>query len=172
MDDDSGQLDRTRAALRYLYGAASACLRGDGPAMRLLAEQAVAEVPLGDLLDAGALSVAEQLRDVAATRRMRPVALLRVLAQAHRELAGTPDLVALVLAGAAAYLDGNHGLWDVEELCQLAACPTASLEATVTVLGAALTWRARDLEVAPSRLVENVCLGLAARDVGLLRPSR
>lgn len=156
--------DLERAALRCLYGAVSAQVRDDADGQQLLVEQGVRIVGFALMLEAGALSVAEQLRDVAEIRRMPGIGLLRVLIDAHTELTGWPDMTTLMLRGAHAYLSGSASLWTADDLCAFATSPTDALDAAVSTLTSALQWRARDHGVAVADLLSHVCLGLAARD--------
>lgn len=163
--DDDPRTART--ALRYLYAAAAASLRDDRDAVDLLTGQALDDAGLGALLDAGTLSIAEQLREVAELRQMPAASLLNVLVSAHLEMVGATDATALVLDGAGAYLRGEDALYPAEALCELAVCPRATVCAVTTTLAAALTWRARDMAVCPTLLTGQTLMALAARDVAL-----
>lgn len=158
-----------RSALRVLYAAAAAHLRGADADVEVdvaaLIADGVAAVGADELIAAGVMSVAEQLRDVAAWRRMDPCRLLRVLRAAHTELAGAPSAAADVLDCAAGYLTAGAGSLDATRLQTLRSpLPQPVLLAIVEVLAAALRWRAEDQQVPAHELVRRICLGLARRD--------
>ena len=159
-----------RTALRVLYGAAAAHLRAadadvDVDVAALLAD-GLAAVGAEELLAAGVMSVAEQLRDVAAWRRLDPCWLLRVLRMAHIELAGEVSAVGDVLDAATGYLRcGPGGLAGIRLAGLLEPAPQPALLAVVEVLAAAVRWRAEDQQVPAHELVRRICLGLARRDL-------
>lgn len=161
--------ERTRNALRCLYGAAAATLRDDTAAVSTLIEELIDDDGLGLALTAAALCIGEQLRDVADARHLPPARLLRVLRGAHDELnAPTPAwparLCSLLLGGAETYLAHPGGpLWDADALCQLAACPALTLQQAIRAVTAAVTWRASDDGDDVTARIDRVCLGLAAR---------
>lgn len=186
-----------RTALRVLYGAAAAHLRevdadADVDVAALLSDGLV-QVGATDLLAAGVMSVAEQLRDVAAWRRMEGATLVRVLRTAHTDVIAHPvlvgpagdrapqttrashdrpsgsrdiaDVTALVLDAAVDYLTGGPDQLARGRLAELLLpTPHPALLALVQVLAASLRWRAVDQQVPAHELVRRICLGLARRD--------
>lgn len=163
MWQDARRDDAAHDALRYLYAATSAHLRGRADQRDQVLDAALGHVAFGCLLAAGTMSVAEQLRDVAEARRMRGAVMIDLLYRARKDMSQGPDLPATILSGARAYLAGATEFFTDDELCLLASRQAATAQALTLTLAAALTWRGHDAGQPAVQLVDAVVTGLASR---------